>query len=133
MCIIDWISDVCSSDLIVRVEVNGLEVARIVHGHTTVGEPIEEPLLEVGVGQAERELIGMLQGSPSPIDQLGRAVEIMRSLRQTGAEQHPLNQPAPERRLRARIVSHLSRLGLERLRPTEGTVSRPYLSQRHGE
>src|SRR3546814_2743132 len=95
MCIIDWISDVCSSDLIVRVEVNGLEVARIVHGHTTVGEPIEEPLLEVGVGQADRELTGMLHGSLSPIDQLGRAVEIVRSLRRAGAEPHPLNQLAP--------------------------------------
>ncbi|HEY9555370.1 MAG TPA: hypothetical protein VIR58_01480 [Acidimicrobiales bacterium] len=115
---------------IVRGEVNGLEVARIVHGHTTVGEPIEEPLLEVGVGQADRELTGMLHGSLSPIDQLGRAVEIVRSLRRAGAEPHPLNQLAPERWLRARLVADPGRLGLVRLRPIEGAVPRPNLRDR---
>src|SRR3546814_16298296 len=57
---------------IVRGEVNGLEVARIVHGHTTVCEPIEEPLLEVAVAQPDLALTGMLTGPLTTIAQHGR-------------------------------------------------------------
>src|SRR3546814_18724286 len=72
----------------------------------------------------------MLHGSLSPIDQLGRAVEIVRSLRRAGAEPHPLNQLAPERWLRARLVAEHGRPGLVRLRPIEGAEPRPNLRAR---
>src|SRR3546814_13840798 len=69
----------------------------------------------------------MLHGSLSPIDQLGRAVEIVRSLRRAGAAPHPLNQLAPERWLRARLIAESGRLGLARLGPIGGPVPRPNL------
>ena len=86
---------------IVRGELNGLEVARIAVGFSTAGEALAEPLLEVGVGKADRELTGMLHAGLPPVDQLARVVEIVREHRRVGAEPHPLNQLVPERWLRA--------------------------------
>ncbi len=112
---------------LVRGEVNGLEVARIVHGASTSGVPLDAPLLEVGVGHADRELTAMLHGRLSPTDQLARVAEIVRAHRQPGAERHPLNQLAPERWLRARLIAEPSRLGLTSLRQADPAVPRPNL------
>jgi hypothetical protein len=112
---------------IVRGEVLGLEVARIVHGTTTAGTPIEEPVLEVGVGHADRELTGMLHGNLPPAAQLARVIEIVRAQRRAGAERHPLNQLAPERWLRAVLVADPGRIGLAALRAAPPAVPRPNL------
>lgn len=112
---------------LVRGEINGLEVARIVHGMTSTGIPIDEPLLEVGVGHADRELTAMLHGSLSPVDQLTRVAEIVRAHRRPDAERHPLNQMAPERWLRARLVADPALLGLVRLTSIAPAVARPNL------
>jgi hypothetical protein len=125
--LVDADLEVVVEDGIVRGEVNGLEVARIVHGQTTAGTPIDEPLLEVGVGQADRELTAMLHGALGPVDQVARVAEIVRRHRQAGAERHPLNQLAPERWLRARLVAEPERIGLTRLRPSEPAIPRPNL------
>jgi hypothetical protein len=90
----------------VRGEVQGLEVARIVHGETTAGVPLDEPLLEVGVGAADREMTATVHGALSPIDQLTRAVEIVRRHRRSDAP---------------RLV------GLASLAPAEGARPRPNL------
>jgi hypothetical protein len=115
---------------IVRGEVNGLEVARIVEGQTTAGVPIEAPQLEVGVGKADRELTAMVHGDLPPVDQLGRVVEIAREHRQPGAPRHPLNQLVPDRWLRAVLCRAPALVGLSSLRPAEGTRPRPNLSER---
>lgn len=128
--LVDADLEVVVEDGIVRGEVLGLEVARIVHGHTSTGIPIEEPFLEVGVGHADRELTAMLHGALSPVDQLARVIEIVREHRRPGAERHPLNQLAPERWLRARLVADPSRIGLIRLRPSEPALPRPNLRDR---
>ena len=86
---------------VVRGEVNGLEVARIVRGTTSAGVPIAEPRLEVGVGKADRELTAMVHGELAPVEQLSRVVDIVRAHRRPGAPRHPLNQLVPERWLRA--------------------------------
>ncbi|MFZ6002969.1 MAG: hypothetical protein ACOYXM_03470 [Actinomycetota bacterium] len=125
--LVDSDLEVIVEDGLVRGEVNGLEVARIVHGTTSTGVPIDEPLLEVGVGHADREMTAMLHGALSPLDRLKRVVEIVRAQRQAGAERHPLNQLAPERWLRARLVAEPSRIGLKRLRPIAPATPRPNL------
>lgn len=114
----------------VRGEVNGLEVARIVHGHTTAGEPIDEPQLEVGVGKADRELAAMVHGGLPAVAQLGRVVEIVRQHRRADAPRHPLNQLVPDRWLRAVLCRRPDLVGLRELRPAEGARPRPNLSQR---
>lgn len=112
---------------VVRGEVNGLEVARIVHGTTSTGVEIADPVLEVGVGLADREMTAMLHGALSPVDQLARVAEIVRRHRQVGAQRHPLNQLAPERWLRAALLASPGRLGLVRLTPLAPAVPRPNL------
>jgi hypothetical protein len=115
---------------LVRGEVNGLEVARIVSGQTTAGVPIDAPLLEVGVGKADRELTAMLHGDLDPVDQLDRVVAIVRSHRRADAPPHPLNQLVPDRWLRASLCRTPGRLGLAELRPAEGPRPRPNLRER---
>jgi hypothetical protein len=112
---------------IVRGEVNGLEVARIVDGVTTGGIALDGPALEVGVGAADRELTAMLHGDAAPVDQLSRAVDIVRQHRQPDAPRHPLNQLVPERWLRAVLVRRPEAIGLAELHPAEGTRPRPNL------
>jgi hypothetical protein len=114
----------------VRGEVNGLEVARIVDVQTTAGVPIEAPQLEVGVGKADRELTATVHGDLPPVDQLGRVVEIVREHRQPGAPRHPLNQLVPDRWLRALLCRAPALVGLASLRPAEGTRPRANLSER---
>jgi hypothetical protein len=125
--LIDAGLEVVVEDGIVRGEVNGLEVARVVHDRTTAGVPIDQPLLEVGVGKADRELTAMLHSGMSPTEQLARVVEIVRQHRRAGASPHPLNQLVKDRWLRARLVANPSHIGLAELRPVETAVPRPNL------
>ena len=115
---------------VVRGELNGLEVARIATGVSTAGVPLEAPLLEVGVGRADRELTGMLHGDLAPVDQLGRVIEIVREHRQAGAPPHPLNQLVPERWLRTVLSREPGLVGLANVRPAEGAHARPNLRVR---
>jgi hypothetical protein len=121
--------EVLVEDGTVRGEVAGLEVARIVHHRSSSGVPLDAPLLEVGVGQADRELTSMLHGALTPTDQLARVVDIVRQHRRPGAERHPLNQLVPDRWLRSRLIAHPERLGLATLRPIETAVPRPNLRE----
>ena len=125
--LVDADLEIVVEDGIVRGEVLGLEVARIVHGATTAGTPIDEPVLEVGVGHADRELTGMLHGNLPPATQLARVVEIVTQHRRPGAERHPLNQLAPERWLRARLMDDPARIGLAELHAAPPAVPRPNL------
>jgi hypothetical protein len=115
---------------LVRGEVNGLEVARIVHGTTTAGVPIAEPQLEVGVGKADRELTAMVHGELAPVEQLSRVVAIVRARRRPGAPRHPLNQLVPDRWLRAVLCRNPGIVGLASLRPVAGVRARPNLTER---
>lgn len=125
--LVDADLEVVVEEGIVRAEVNGLEVARIVHGTTSTGIEIDAPLLEVGVGFADREMTAMLHGSLSPVDQLARVAEIVRQHRRPDAQRHPLNQMAPERWLRAALVRNPGRVGLRRLAPVAPATPRPNL------
>ncbi len=125
--LVDADIEVVVEDGIVRGEVLGLEVARIVHGTTTAGTPIEQPILEVGVGHADREMSGVVHGSLTPAAQLARVVEIVREHRRPDAMRHPLNQLAPERWLRARLVADPGRIGLAELHAAPPAVPRPNL------
>lgn len=112
---------------IVRGEVLGLEVARVVHGATSSSTPLEEPALEVGVGHADRELTALVHGSLPPTERLERVARIVREKRRADAEPHPLNQLASERWLRAELVAEPARISLRELRPAPPAVPRPNL------
>jgi len=128
--LIDADLEVFVEDGIVRGELLGLEVARIVHGTSTGGVPLDEPMLEVGVGHADREMTAVIHAGLSPVHQLSRVKEIVQAHRRPGAERHPLNQLAPERWLRALLVADPGRIGLAALRPADPAVARPNLRDR---
>jgi hypothetical protein len=128
--LIDAGLEVVAEGGLVRGEVNGLEVARIVHGATTAGVPIAEPQIEVGVGKADRELTAMVHGELAPVDQLARVVGIVREHRRPGAPRHPLNQLVPERWLRAVLCRNPGIVGLASLHPEPGVRPRANLTER---
>jgi hypothetical protein len=125
--LVDADLEVVVEEGIVRGEVRGLEVARIVHGMTTSGTPIDAPVLEVGVGEADREMTALVHAGLPPVEQLARVRDIVLQHRRPGAERHPLNQLAPERWLRATLVREPGRIGLAELRPAPPAVPRPNL------
>jgi hypothetical protein len=85
-------------------ERRGLEVARITDGR-----------LEVGVGEADRELTAMVHAGLSPEDALRRVIAIVDDKRRPGEPRHPLNQLVPERWLRWSIRNDPSLVGLDRI------------------
>ncbi|HEX2384109.1 MAG TPA: hypothetical protein VHI95_15810 [Acidimicrobiales bacterium] len=85
-------------------ELRGLEVARISNGR-----------LDVGVGEADRELTAMVHGDLAPEAALRRVLSIVQDKRRPGAPRHPLNQLVPERWLRWTIRGEPSRVGLDRV------------------
>jgi hypothetical protein len=128
--LIDAGLEVVAEGGLVRGEINGLEVARIVHGTTTAGVPIAEPQLEVGIGKADRELTALVHGEMAPVEQLARVVDIVRLHRRPDAPRHPLNQLVPERWLRAVLCRNSGIVGLASLRPAAGVRPRANLTER---
>jgi hypothetical protein len=125
--LVDADLEVVVEDGIVRGEVLGLEVARIVHGTTTSGTPIDEPVIEVGVGHADREMTALVHAGLPPMAQLERVRDIVLEHRRPDAERHPLNQLAPERWLRSVLIRDPARVGCTDLRPATPAVPRPNL------
>jgi hypothetical protein len=100
-------------------ELRGLEVARVTHGR-----------LEVGVGEADRELTAMLHGDLAPADALERVVAIVQEHRRPDAPPHPLNQLVPERWLRWTLRNDPGRIGLDHLEPAPSPRPRVGLRER---
>lgn len=128
--LVDADLEVLVEEGLVRGELLGLEVARIVHGTSTGGVPLDEPLLEVGVGHADREMTAVIHAGLQPVDQLRRVIDIVQAQRRPGADRHPLNQLAPERWLRSLLVADPGRIGLAALRPADPAEPRPNLRDR---
>jgi hypothetical protein len=100
-------------------ELRGLEVARIAQGR-----------LEVGVGEADRELTAMLHGDLAPADALERVIAIVQEHRHPDAPPHPLNQLVPERWLRWTLRNDPARIGLDQLEPAPSPRPRVGLRER---
>lgn len=91
--LVDHGLEVVCEDGILRGELAGLEVARILHG-------ADGPVLEAGVGRFDREAGVLLRAGRSPADAVSEAVDQVRPHRTTGAVSHPVNRLARERWLR---------------------------------
>lgn len=103
-------------------EVAGLEVCRVVDDPQT-----GEVRLEVGVGAHDRETFQMLHGDRPTVEALADVVRSVGGHRSVGAPQHPLNQLAASRLLRARIVANPSLVGAAALVGAEPPAARPNL------
>jgi hypothetical protein len=111
---------------VLRAEVLGLEVARVVAGPAG-------PSLDVGVGHHDREARAELAGVREDDDQVGSLAGIVttvRGLRAAGAPVHPANQLAPERWLRSVVVARPQLAGAESLEVAPSPVIRRDLRDR---
>jgi hypothetical protein len=109
--------EVVVEDGIVRGEVLGLEVVRVV-------EEAGEAFLEVGVGKHDREAQRLVHGDTPALDALRRAADQVRALRRHDAEPHPLNRLAAERWLRALVIAQPEVVGATRLDILPSTIAR---------
>ncbi|MEY2433482.1 MAG: hypothetical protein QOC92_3207 [Acidimicrobiaceae bacterium] len=100
-------------------ELRGLEVARVAGGR-----------LEVGVGEADRELTAMLHGDLAPSEALERVVRIVQQHRHPDAPPHPLNQLVPERWMRWTLRHDPQRIGIDHLEPAPSPRPRVGLRER---
>lgn len=101
---------------VVRGEVLGLEVARIVQDD-------EGAHVEVGVGRFDREISAMMF-SNLPIDEaLAKAIAMVRQYRRPGATRHPLRDLVPERWLRSLVLASPEMIGVVQLRRIDTTLA----------
>jgi hypothetical protein len=103
-------------------EVAGLEVCRVVDDAQT-----GEVRLEVGIGAHDRETFQMLHGDRPTVEALADVVRSVGAHRSVGALQHPLNQLAASRLLRARIMASPSLVGAGALVGAEPPAARSNL------
>jgi hypothetical protein len=106
-------------------EVAGLEVARVVDGDDGVG-----PRLSVGVGQADRELQGYINGHLDDDTNLRRAIAAVVRHRNPGSAAHPLSRLSRQRWLRSILLDDPGLIGLDRLEPVAPLRPRPTLLSR---
>lgn len=103
-------------------EVAGLEVCRVVDDPQT-----GEVRLEVGIGAHDRETFQMLHGARPTVEALADVVRSVGAHRTVGAVQHPLNQLAASRLLRARVIADPSLVGTGPLVGAEPPAARSNL------
>ena len=107
---------------VLRAEVLGLEVARVVADH-------EGTRLEVGVGAFDREAHRMVHGDQPTAQALAAAVAAVVDVRRPGAPTHQVNQLAGERWMRAILVRRPELVGAASLTPVPSPVVRTDLRQ----
>lgn len=107
---------------ILRGEVLGLEVARVVADH-------EGTRLEVGVGAFDREAQRLVHGDRPPAEALARAVAAVRHIRRAGVPEHQVNRLAGERWIRAILVRRPELVGARHLAAVPSPVFRSDLRQ----
>ncbi len=98
----------------VVAEVAGLEVARIVPPTGGGASPIEAARIEVGVGEADRELHTLVHSSMDSDTAVRRAVAMVAAERRRGSL-HPLARMARERWLRSMLLDDPGIIGLATL------------------
>lgn len=115
---------------VVRGEVLGLEVARLVIWPTETGGDGGYHL-EAGVGRFDRDAVAAARGDEAPSVSLARTVEQVRAHRYPGAPVHPVQLLARERWLRADLVADPLSVGASQLRPVEMTTEPGGLKDAH--
>jgi len=99
-------------------EHRGLEVARVVPDGSGAR-------LEIGIGQADREVQELMAAQHPELDRLRGVAALARKYRTPEAGLHPLSRMARERWLRSDLLADPSKIGLVHLEPVEPVVARP--------
>lgn len=101
-------------------EVAGLEIGRVIDGE-------DGPRLDIGVGQADRELNQLVHGTNEPGDELRRVIRAVAEYRRAGSH-HPLTRVGRERWLRSTLLDNPSPVGATMLEPLVPLRSRSGLN-----
>lgn len=115
---------------VVRGEVLGLEVARLVPWPVEVGGD-GELHLEAGVGRFDRDAVAAVRPDEAPAESLRRTVEQVRVHRHPGAGVHPVQLLARERWLRSIVVADPTLVGAAQLTPVGMTTEPEGLRDTH--
>lgn len=110
-------ADIIREHGILTGEVLGLEICRVV-------DTPEGPKLEIGVGAHDRETFQLVNAHRSIEESLTQVVATVAKHRSPGAEPHPLNRLAPDRRLRHHILNNPHLVNATALQPAEPPVIR---------
>jgi hypothetical protein len=122
--------DVVVEQGIVRAEVLGLEVARLVRWPADVGGD-DELHLEAGVGRFDRDAVAAARPDDPPAAALERAVHRVREHRYPGAPVHPLQVLARSRWLRADLLADPASVGAVELVAADMTTEAEGLKDLH--
>lgn len=122
--------DVVVEQGIVRAEVLGLEVARLVRWPADVGGD-DELHLEAGVGRFDRDAVAAARPDDPPAVALERAVHRVREHRYPGAPVHPLQVLARSRWLRADVLADPASVGAVELAAADMTTEAEGLKDLH--
>lgn len=115
--------EVVVEDGIVRGEVRGLEVARLVVWPVESGG--DGALhLEAGVGRFDRDAVAAMHQGEPPSTTLARSVAMVRAERVPSGGTHPLSRLARERWLRRSLIEDPAQVGASELEAVETTVRR---------
>lgn len=115
--------EIVVEDGVVRGEVLGLEVARLVCWPTeTGGDGLLH--LEAGVGRFDRDAVAAMHQGELPTTTLARSVATVRAERVPGSGGHPLSRLSRERWLRCSLLDDPARIGAVTLSAVETTVRR---------
>ncbi len=114
--------DVVEESGIIRAEVLGLEIARVVEDPDTGSAH-----LEAGVGRFDREMSALMHRDEAPLDAVSGAAATVAEHRHAGAPPHPLRDLCRERWVRHDLLANPSLVGASRLEPIGTTLERPNL------
>lgn len=119
---------------IVRGEVLGLEVARIVE---RTGDASAEtvdlsagPVIEVGIGRFDREISALMHAGAATAETVTRAAELVRRHRAPGRPTHPLRDLVPERWVRRAVLEDPTLVGAVELAAADTTLAPRSLRER---
>lgn len=115
--------EVVVEDGVIRGEVKGLEVARVVVWPVESGG--DGALhLEAGVGRFDRDAVAAMHQGEEPTATLARSTAMVRAERVAGGSTHPLSRLARERWLRRAVIDDPALVGASSLEPVGTTVRR---------
>lgn len=122
--------EIVSEHGVVRGEVLGLEVARLVRWPVDTGGD-GELHLEVGVGRFDRDAVWAVRDGEDMVGALDDTVAMVREYRRPGAPPHPLGRLRRERWLRSVILAEPSLVGASELSPVGMTTEAAGLKDTH--
>lgn len=122
--------EIVSEHGVIRGEIRGLEVARLVRWPIETGGD-GQLHLEVGVGRFDRDAIWAVRDGTNMVEALADTAAMVRRYRRPGADPHPLGRLQRERWLRSVVVADPGLVGAATLEPVAMTIEAAGMKDTH--